>query len=136
MTGIVHPEVMPDGSVAYAEPGIVDKLHYGDPTKGWEGDPNLHMAWNGQTEQWTLWRLEDDAEWRIVCRSQPGVPFDERLIERLVEHDRRRMTQSLHDRIVAHNDAVDREKRRHNDDYIHEEVAPRLDWALKKDGMV
>jgi hypothetical protein len=127
---------MPDGSVAHVEPGILDKLHYGDATKGWAGDPNLHMAWDGQTERWSLWRLEQDCQWHVVCRSQPGVPFDERLLEHLVAHDRRRFKTSLHDQIVAKNEAVDREIRRRNDDYIVNEVNPRLDWALKKDGLV
>jgi hypothetical protein len=136
VTALAHPEVMPDGTIAHVEAGIVDKLHYGDPTKGWEGDPNLQMAWNGQTEVWTLWRLEDDCEWRVVCRSKPGVPFDERLIEQLVSWDRRRFKKSLHDQIVEKNAAVEREIQRANDEYINEEVNPRLDWALKKDGLL
>ena len=117
---------------------VIDKLHRGDPTKGWEGDPRLEV-YHTQTPdgpRWELWRLEDDNEYRKVCQSQPGVPFDERLIEHLVAHDRRRFTTSLHDQIVAKNEAVDREIRRRNDDYIVNEVNPRLDWALKKDGLV
>jgi hypothetical protein len=136
MPALVYPEVMPDGSVAHVEPGILHKLHYGDATKGWEGDPNLHMTWNGQTERWSLWRLEQDCQWHVVCRSQPGIPFDERLLEHLVSHDRRRFKKPLHDQIVEKNEAVDREIRRKNDDFIENEVNPRLDWALKKDGLL
>jgi hypothetical protein len=53
-----------------------------------------------------------------------------------VANDRRRFTKSLHDQIVEKNEAHEREVRRKNDDFINEEVNPRLDWALKKDGLL
>jgi hypothetical protein len=115
---------------------VIAKLHHGDPTKGWDGDPRLEVYFNAPEQRWELMRLEDDNVYRMVCRSQPGVPFDERLIEHLVAHDRRRFKTSLHDQIKAKNDAVDREIRRRNDDYINEEVNPRVNWAMRKDGLL
>ena len=67
---------------------IVQKLHYGDPTLGWEGDPRLALYHN--RDHWVLERLEADGAQRVVCRSKPGVSLDERLILRLMEHDHRR----------------------------------------------
>ena len=138
MSSLVHPEFL-DGRRVWLDPvmeDIIGKLHNGDPTKGWEGDPRLEVYFEPTQGRWELWRLEDDNEYRMTCRSQPGVPFDDRLIEHLVAHDRRRFKTSLHDQIAAQNEAIDREVRRKNDDYINEEVNPRMDWALKKDGLL
>lgn len=138
MSGLVHPEVI-DGRHIWVDPVIADivsKLHNGDPTKGWAGDPALEVYFEPIERRWELWRLEDDREYRMVCRSGPGIPFDERLIEHLVAHDRRRFKTSLHDQIVAANEKVDADIRRVNDDYINEEVNPRMNWALRKDGLI
>ena len=138
MPGLVHPEVIEGRRVWLDGPmqDVIDKLHRGDPAKGWDGDPALEVYFEPVEQRWELWRLEDDGEYRMTCRSKPGVPFDERLIEHLVAHDRRRFTTSLHDQIAAKNDAVDRDIKRRNDDYINEEVNPRMNWALKKDGLI
>ena len=115
---------------------VIHKLHHGSPEKGWDGDPRLEVYFNAPEQRWELWRLEDDNVYRMVCRSQPGVPFDERLIEQLVAWDRRRFKKSLHDQIVERNEKVDRDIRRRNDDYINEEVNPRMNWALREDGLI
>jgi hypothetical protein len=128
-----------DGRRVWVDPGFADmlrKLQEGDPTKGWEGDPRLFMCRSADLTRWELWRLEDDGVERIVCRSQPGVPFDERLLDQLVAWDRRRFKKSLHDQIVERNARHEAEVRRVNDDYINEEVTPRLAWAARKDGLV
>lgn len=139
MTALIeHPEWV-EGRRLWLDAAMKDviaKLHRGDPTKGWEGDPRLEVYREPIEGRWELWRLEDDNVYRMVCRSQPGVPFDERLIEHLVAHDRRRFKTSLHDQIAAKNAAVDRAIQQRNDDYINEEVNPRMNWALKKDGLL
>lgn len=139
MTALIeHPEWV-EGRRLWLDAAMKDvihKLHHGSPEKGWEGDPRLEVYFNAIEQRWELMRLEDDNEYRMVCRSQPGVPFDERLIEHLVAHDRRRFTKSLHDQIVEKNEKVDREIRRRNDDYINEEVNPRMNWAMRKDGLL
>jgi hypothetical protein len=81
--GLLHPEWV-DGRRLWMDTvmrDIIHKLHHGDPVKGWEGDPNLAVYWNGEAELWELWRLEHDGEYRMVCRSTPGTPFDDRLID-------------------------------------------------------
>lgn len=133
---LVHPEhvggnrLWMDGTMS----DLIHRLHHGDPTKGWEGDERLCVYWNAPTERWEVWRLEDDNEYRMVCRSGPGVPFDERLIENLVAWDVRRRTKSLHDEISDHNEKVRTERRERHLEYIREEAAPRLQWALRRDG--
>lgn len=138
MPGLVHPEIV-EGRRVWLDPvmqDVIDKLHNGDPTKGWAGDPRLEVYFEPVEQRWELWRLEDDNVYRMTCRSQPGVPFDERLIEHLVAHDRRRFTKSLHDQIVEKNAAIDRAVAAENESYVNEEVNPRLKWALKKDGLL
>ena len=134
---IAHPEYI-DGRRLWVDPlmqDIIDKLHHGDGTKGWSGDPMLSVRFEPVEKRWELWRLEDDGVERMVCQSKPGIPFDERLLDHLVAHDRRRFKTSLHDQIAAKNEAVEAEIRRKNDDYIDNEVTPRVDWAMRKDGL-
>lgn len=94
-SGIIHPEFQGgrrlwlDGQVR----GIVDKLHNGDPTLGWEGDPRLALYLEPDPlggERWALYRYEADGQYRKVCQSKPGLALDERLIQLLVAHDQRR----------------------------------------------
>lgn len=127
-----------DGRRVWQDPGFADMLHKlqcGDPTKGWAGDPMMFMMKSMDGTRWELWRLEDDGVERMVCRSAPGIPFDERLIEQLVATDRRRFKKSLFDQIKEKNDRHEAAVRSENDTYIAEEVAPRLRWAAKKDGL-
>ena len=134
MTALVHP-VTVDGRRLWidgAMTDLIDKLHFGDPIRGWEGDERLAVYWNDPV--WEVWRLEDDGEYRMVCRSAPGVPFDERLIDRLCEWDQRRRKRDLHREIVDHNERVSAQRHAEHDEYMTEEVVPRLRHAFRKDG--
>lgn len=137
MTSLVHPEIIEGRRIWLDGPmqDVIDKMQQGDPTKGWAGDPNLYLRFEPIEKRFEVWRLEDDGVHRMTMRSAPGVPLHDGLIDWLVANDRRRFTKSLHDQIVEKNEAHEREVRRVNDDFIREEVNPRLDWALKKDGL-
>lgn len=67
---------------------VIRKLHYGDPTAGWEGDERLSL-WLVEGDVWELWRVEEDGREVIVCRSKPGEDI-QGLIPFLVQHDMRR----------------------------------------------
>jgi hypothetical protein len=108
---------------------LIDKLHHGDPVRGWEGDPRLAVYWVPPC--WEIMRLEADGQYRTVCRSAAGVPFDERLIDALVAHDRQRHTVGLHERITAHNERTEARHRAVLDERITEDIAPRLRHALR-----
>lgn len=87
---IIHPSVV-NGRNLWLGSGVdelIYKLHYGDPTLGWEGDPRLALYLDDDC--WVLERLEADDTYRTVCRSRPGVTLDNRLIVLLMEHDQRR----------------------------------------------
>jgi hypothetical protein len=134
--GLSHPEWVNGRRLWFDGPmrDLIHKLHHGDPVRGWEGDPNLAVYWDQPSERWEVHRLEDDGEYRLVCRSGAGIPFDERLIDALLAWDRRRRTMSLHDEVVAKNTKVDADCRAQHELYIAEEVAPRLRHAILKDG--
>lgn len=77
-----------DGSVE----AVMDRVHFGDQVKGWEGDPRLAL-YAQDTEAgrvWELLRLEHDGQYRLVARSAPNVPFDDRIVDELIARDRRR----------------------------------------------
>lgn len=138
MTNLLTTPDNLDGRRVWTDPGFADmlrKLQEGDPTKGWAGDPMIFMMRSADLTRWELWRLEDDGVERMVCRSQPGVPFDERLLEQLVATDRRRFKKSLFDQIVEKNEKREAEQRAETEHYLAEEVAPRLKWAARKDGI-
>jgi hypothetical protein len=129
--GLVHPEwvggrrLWIDGAMA----ALIHKLHFGDPVRGWEGDPRLAVYW--APPRWEVWRLEHDGQYRQVCRSLPDIPFDERLIDSLIQWDRHRAGRSLHDSIVTNNDRVAGRDKQRRDDFIAEELAPRLRHAVR-----
>jgi hypothetical protein len=131
--GLLHPEWVAGRRLWMdsAMTGLISKLHYGDPVRGWEGDPRLAVYWVPPV--WEVMRLEHDGRYRLVCRSQPHVPFDERLIDALVAHDRRRATVSLADEIEGHNERREAEVRAEANEHIAEEVAPRLRHAFRKE---
>lgn len=109
---------------------LIDKLHYGDPVRGWEGDPRLAVYWSPPC--WEIMRLEHDGQYRLVCKSKANVPFDERLIDALVAHDRNRQSAGfLHDRIAVQKERHDAYLRARENEHIVEEVAPRLRHALR-----
>lgn len=132
MTTLAHPIVIGDRYL-WLDGDIITKLHHGDPTIGWEGDERLAVYFDQATERWEIWRLEDDNEYRRVCRSQPRAMFDERVLWDLCQWDRQRRTVSIHDEIAEHNDRLDRERRRAADDEMREEIIPRLRRAIERD---
>src|SRR4051794_40006832 len=83
---------------------LIDRVRFGDLLLGWEGDDRIEMYWDGVDERFELWRLEDDGEYRRVCRSGPGVQFDDRVIHALIAWDGRRRQQSLADEVNTHNE--------------------------------
>tara|TARA_R110000782_G_scaffold72403_1_gene144990 strand:- start:26 stop:421 length:396 start_codon:yes stop_codon:yes gene_type:complete len=131
----MHPEVVAGRSL-WLDPvmkDLIDKLHNGDTVRGWEGDDRLAVYWNDP--RWEVWRLEDDNEYRMICRSKPGVPFDERLIDRLCEWDQRRQARDLHREVTENNERITAEREKALTEEMREDVIPRLRHAFRKDGV-
>lgn len=133
LTSLVHPEFI-DGRSLWIEPdvaGILDRIQNGDPTKGWEGDPRLALYYEPSEKRWELWRFEVDGEYRLVCRSKPGVRFNETVIDALVAHDTRRGFDP-HKHIVTVNEGINRKRSADMSEYVAEHVAPALQFGLRK----
>lgn len=129
---IVHPAIV-DGRPLWIAPEVqemIDLLHNGDPTLGWEGDPRLAL-YRSEGDRWELWRLEHDGEMRMFCRSKPGAKLDRGLIVQLVAHDGRRGFD-----LKKHVDEANAAVHRANDARISDmqaSAADKLAWALRKD---
>jgi hypothetical protein len=116
-----------DGSVE----AVMRKVQHGDPVKGWEGDPRLALYAHdeGEGRVWELCRLEHDGQYRLVARSQPGVPFDDRIVDELIARDRRRGF-DVDQAVVAANERRDREAADRAAD-LDAETGDRLAHALR-----
>ena len=136
LTGLVHPEVIA-GRVVWSESGtspgqLADKLRFGDPTRGWEGDERLALCFNDEASQWEVWRLDHNTYHLVAVRSV-DQPLDERLIDHLVARDARRGF-NLVQHIESHNDAIDAAKAKANDELLAAS-AERLRYEVRKAGV-
>lgn len=134
-SGLFHPEWVAGRRLWLdtAMRDLLDKVNRGDPVKGWEGDEQLAVYYNEPEHRWELWRLEDDGEYRFICRSLPDAVFDDRIIDALLHWDRNRRQIALHDEIVARNEKVEAEQDAATDLAMTEDVAPRLRHAFRKE---
>ncbi len=109
---LIHPQTI-NGKRLMIDPEVqdlVDRLHNGDPTLGWEGDPRLALTGGRDPvtgeNYWELVRFEN-GQYNLVATSRPGMKLDRSLIMHLVAHDlRRRSMESITDEIDRHNDAI------------------------------
>ena len=125
---LVHPTTI-GGKVLFMSSEVQDfihKLHYGDPTLGWEGDPRLALY--HEDGGWVLERLEADGTYHTVCRSKPGVALDERLIIGLIAHDHRRGYDPLSEMTEYRDDS--------DDDALREAIERVYHGAAKDLGVV
>ena len=132
---LFHPEWV-DGRRLWMDTPMRDLIHrirFGDPVKGWEGDERLAVYWNGEQERFELWRLEDDGHYRFICRSGAGITFDGRIVDALIAWDGRRRSVPLADEITRHNAQLDDQRATERDEWIAEDMGPRLRHAIAKE---
>ena len=135
MSGFTHPEVV-DGRRLWMDGSmrdLIQRVRFGDPLLGWEGDERIELYYDGPEERFELWRLEDDHEYRRVCRSAPGMAFDERIIHALIQWDGRRRSTALVDEVNGHNERRQSEVEAERAEWVAEEMAPRLRHAIRED---
>lgn len=118
--------------------GLIDRLHNGDPTLGWEGDPRLALVWWPAPQKWILARREGDPNefrhtalppgYSVVAISPPNLPFPGDIIQRLVEHDSRR--NNVVDFVEAHNEKLRVENEKLTDEFIHDAVEKMIVNAM------
>lgn len=88
-----HPEFIGNDWQRVDHP-VVRPLQEGAPDLGWEGDQRLVVYLCKPTQQFVLWRLEHDGEYRPCAVLPPNASMSPQninaLIVRLIEHDTRR----------------------------------------------
>lgn len=93
LTAVHHPEFIGDEWQLVDHP-TVQPIADGAPDLGWEGDARLAVYLCKPTQQFVLWRLEADNEYRPVAQLPSGQAITpesvNRLCRRLVEIDQRR----------------------------------------------
>jgi hypothetical protein len=93
LVDVHHPEFIGNDWQRVDHPTVAP-LADGAPDLGWEGDSRLAVYLCKPTQQFVLWRLENDGEYRPVAQLPSGAAITpdsvNRLIRRLVEIDQRR----------------------------------------------
>lgn len=115
---------------------LADRIKNGDAVSGWEGDPRLTLAkyGSGRDEQFELWRLEHDGEYRMVAVLRPdaaGHLDPSNICRRLVERDARR-GYDIKDAVDRHNARAQEANEAPSKDRLSG-AAEKLAWALKRD---
>lgn len=123
---------LPNGMSLMVDSDFYDRLHNGDASVGWVGDPRLAVYHeNGRIE---IWRHCEDGEPRLIVRSRPGMDrLDAGVLRFLAEHDSQsRRNYDVRADMDAVNAAVQKELDRQQAER-QEEAHERLYHALKKD---
>jgi len=80
-----------DGNTLWMDPEVqefIQKMHYGDPTLGWQGDPRLSL-YRTPDRRWAIYREEGNGEVVPVCRSRQDLPLGNAVFMHLAAHDHR-----------------------------------------------
>lgn len=136
LSGFIHPETIA-GRVVWSDsstsPGqLADKLRFGDPTRGWEGDERLALCFEPELERWEVWRLDHNS-YHLVAVKPADQPLDERIIDRLMAHDSRRGF-NIGNAVVANNEAVSASRARAAEEE-RTELFDQLRFHARKEGL-
>lgn len=96
---------------------ITEKLRFGDPMLGWDGNAGLQIflgPWtdikSGKTHKditcWQIWMFGQGDPYQVM-QSSPGMHLDERVITYIMERDTR--YHNIGAEIKAHNDKLSRD---------------------------
>lgn len=106
---------------------VIHRIEHGDPTLGWEGDPDLRLVANVETGEYEVWARDAQGE-PYIAIAHPTC--DASLIRRLAAADNRRDT--LQARIGRAEAERERNAQRAADDHL-EHLANRLQFGLMRD---
>jgi hypothetical protein len=137
VTGLIHPESIGNRTVwsqAGSSPGdLADKLRFGDPTRGWEGDERLALCLNDVDTLWEVWRL-DHSSYHLVARRSADQPLDDRVIDLIMSRDTRRHPDAL-EKLYKHNEAIDKAKEQKSLETMLE-ATERTRFEIRKAGLL
>lgn len=132
MPNLQRPEYLANGEAVLIDSDLLDKLRYGDPISGWEGDVNMNLWYNRNDDRIYLSSFDDNQQEYIICRSAPGARVaDMNLLHLVVTHDRNKGF-DLAKSMETTEAQVEKEKLDKFKD-AHNEVANKLAWGVQKD---
>lgn len=123
------------------QPDATNPIVFGAPELGWPGDPRLAVYYWPRRRTYVLVRLCDrvaagEPEYQVICEMPGNRPLSpagvNQAIRKLIAIDTRRGFDP-HAEILANNARVEERFERRNDEWIDEEMAPRLAWAYGRD---
>ena len=110
----------------------------GDPVSGWRGDPQMWVALlpaDRGPDTVEVWGL-DSLNREYLAASTPATDgWRHRLLGKLVKGDWQKRAGDLVEETIANNARIRAEADAAYSDYIREEFAPHLLWALQRDGL-
>lgn len=113
---------------------VIRPLTDGAPDLGWEGDDRLVVYICKPTQQFVLWRLEADGEYRPCATLPPNASMTpgnvNELIRRLVAHDTRRGYDAYTD-VVTQQDLAARDAERVRQEWVAD-FADKLHYGLSR----
>lgn len=129
---LAAPTHLPNGQSLWVDADFYRRLHFGDASIGWNGDPALAVYHNGDRLEIVRWC--EDGEPRVIMRSKPGhKTLDTSALVFLAAHDsQRRGGFDVRAELDAHNDRIRADRQRELDARF-EEAADKLHHALRKD---
>lgn len=137
INGLIHPETIGSRTVwsqAGTSPGdLADKLRFGDPTRGWEGDERLALCFNDDDNLWEVWRLDHNT-YHLVARRSADQPLDERVIDLIMSRDTRRHPDALQ-QLYKRNEAIDKAKEQKSLETMLE-ATERTRFEIRKAGLL
>lgn len=129
---LTAPTHLPNGQSLWVDQGFYDRLHHGDASISWNGDPALAVYHNQDRLEIVRWC--EDGEPRVVMRSKPGhKSLDTAALVFLAEHDsQRRGGYDVRADIDATRARIDGDRQAELDAKF-DEAADKLHYALRRD---
>ncbi len=125
------PTLLPDGRSLWVDADFYRRLHFGDASIGWNGDPTLAVYHENDRLVIVRWAT---GEPQTIMRSKPGHKnLDTSALRFLAAHDsQRRGGFDVRAELDAHNDGIKADRDRELDAKF-DEAADKLHFALRKD---
>ena len=114
------------------------QVKLGEPISGWRGDPQMWVALlNAEVgpDIVEVWGLDSLNREYLACSTPATDGWRHRLLVKLVKGDWQKRAGDLVEETMKNNAKIRADQEAAHAEYIREEFAPKLLWALQKDGM-
>ena len=111
---------------------------YGDPVSGWRGDEQMFVCLAPQAtgpDVVEVWGLDSMGREYPAASTPATSGWRHRLLAKLVDGDWQKRAGDLVEETMKNNAKIRADQEAAHAEYVREEFAPKLLWALQKDGM-